>query len=136
MTNATGSCLCGTVRYTVNEPIRSLGHCHCNMCQHYHGTAYSTYAMIPRNAFSFTAGEDGLTVYRSSDPVERAFCGKCGSPISYTHADSQDNIWVTAGSLDVEPECKPQYHIFVADKVPWLEINDNLPQYSGFPPNH
>ena len=122
MAKINGSCLCGSVRYTISGPITSMGHCHCKMCQHYHGTAYSTYAMLPRSAFKITGGEQSLKVFRSSDPVERAFCGACGSPISYTHADSKD--------------CPPQYHIFVADKVAWLEITDNLPQYPGFPPNH
>ena len=136
MATINGSCLCGSVRYTISGPITSMGHCHCKMCQHYHGTAYSTYAMVPRTAFKFTGGEQTLTVFRSSDPVERAFCGACGSPISYTHADTKDNIWLTAGSLDTEPDCLPQYHIFVADKVAWLEITDSLPQYPGFPPNH
>ena len=92
--------------------------------------------MIPRDAFELTAGRDQLITYRSSEPVERSFCGNCGSPISYTHAESAENIWLTAGTFDTELDCLPQYHIFVTDKAPWLEITDGLPQYPGLPPNH
>ena len=36
-----GSCLCQATRYEINGPLLSLGHCHCKMCQRFHGTAYA-----------------------------------------------------------------------------------------------
>ena len=92
--------------------------------------------MVPRAAFTLLDGQDQLKVYQSSKPVERAFCAECGSPISYTHKENVDSIWITVGSLDCEPPCQPEYHIFISEKVPWLQIIDGLPQYPEFPPNH
>ncbi|MGR8949727.1 MAG: GFA family protein [Gammaproteobacteria bacterium] len=136
MSEITGGCLCGSVRYELNGPITSVGHCHCTMCQRYHGTAYSTYAMVPKLAYRLTQGAASLQTVQTSPQVQRKFCASCGSPISYENDASGENIWITAGSLDEEPDCNPQYHIFVKDKVSWLEINDNLPQYPEFPPEH
>ena len=34
---ATGSCLCGAVRYEVTGPLRDVVECHCAMCRKTHG---------------------------------------------------------------------------------------------------
>ena len=39
------------------------------------------------------------------------------------------------GTLDDDPGIKPSVHIFVADKAPWFEISDRLPQYTEMPDN-
>ena len=40
-------------------------------------------------------------------------------------------IHVALGSLHDAPSIKPRAHIFVADKAPWYDITDSLPQYAG-----
>lgn len=129
-----GSCLCQAIRYQVNSPLLSLGHCHCKMCQRIHGTAYATYGMVDKANFSVTMGQEKIRFIQSSDLVQRSFCGTCGAPLTYENDALPNNIWLTAGTFDDEPECKPQYHIFVASKVDWLEINDGLPQFDQLPP--
>ena len=109
----TGGCLCKRVSYRISTPITSLGHCHCTMCQRYHGTAYSTYAMVAKSSYEIAEGEHELRTAHTSEHVQRKFCGYCGSPISYENEASPNNIWITAGSLDAAPNCEPQYHIFV-----------------------
>lgn len=130
-----GSCLCQAIKYEIAGPLLSLGHCHCKMCQRFHGTAYATYGMVARTNFSMLSGVDKLRSVQSSVEVSRTFCGECGSPISYENTALPENIWLTAGTFDDEPGCQAQYHIFVASKADWLEIKDELPQYSGFPPH-
>ena len=43
---ATGSCLCGAVRYEVRGPLRQVVNCHCGQCRKFHGHygAYSSAA--------------------------------------------------------------------------------------------
>ena len=136
MDKVTGGCLCGSVCYQIDGSITSLGHCHCTMCQRYHGTAYSTYSMVAKKDYAIIKGESVLSTAHTSPQVQRKFCSKCGAPISYENDASPDNIWITAGSLDADPGVEPQYHIFVKDKVAWLEITDDLPQFAEFPPEH
>ena len=35
--------------------------------------------------------------------------------------------WLRMGTLDSDPGIRPNWHIFTASKVPWLEIADDLP---------
>jgi len=38
------------------------------------------------------------------------------------------------GTLDGDPGLRPERHVFVANKAPWFEITDDLPQHQGWPP--
>ncbi|MEF1216114.1 ADP-ribosylglycohydrolase, partial [Vibrio alginolyticus] len=40
---------------------------------------------------------------------------------------------IRLGILDDTPSHKPDFHIFVASKAPWLEISDNLTQFDAGP---
>jgi len=40
-------------------------------------------------------------------------------------------VRIRAGLLDGELKAKPVCHFYVANKANWLEINDDLAQYSG-----
>ena len=37
------------------------------------------------------------------------------------------------GALDDDPGVKPRRHVFVADKAPWFDITDPLPQFLQLP---
>lgn len=37
------------------------------------------------------------------------------------------------GILDNAPTHKPNFHIFVASKAPWFDINDDLKQFNKGP---
>jgi len=42
----TGGCMCGGVRFEVDEPLVSASYCHCTRCQRRTGTAASASARI------------------------------------------------------------------------------------------
>jgi hypothetical protein len=63
----------------------------------------------------------------------RAFCRTCGSSISSWTEQDRDFIYLTAATLDTRLEVKPDYHIFVRSKVPWLDLRDGLPQHAAYP---
>lgn len=129
-----GSCLCQATRYEIEGPLLSLGHCHCKMCQRFHGTAYATYGMVDRKSLTFVDGGATLKTIQSSATVRRSFCGACGTPLMYENEALADKVWLAAGTFDDDPRCQPQYHIFVSSKAGWLEINDDLPQFDELPP--
>jgi hypothetical protein len=129
-----GSCLCGAVRYEIDGALEAIHHCHCSLCRKAHGAAFSSYAAAPAASFRFTSGEDRVRRYRSSEPVERAFCGECGSNLTFRFSGLANRVWVAAGSFDGDPGVRADAHMFVASKAPWHEITDALPQYPGYPP--
>ena len=90
---------------------------------------------VPRSGgFRFTKGEPKY--YQSSEIARRGFCSDCGSGLVGMF-DGNPNVVVAIGSLDHREEWPVDQegwwgHAYVADKVPWEIIADDLPQDDGF----
>jgi hypothetical protein len=84
-----------------------------------------------RAAFAFVSGRP--VEFRSSPKVIRTFCGTCGTPLAYTHADFPSSVDVTTCSLDDPEPFAPQEHTFRSERVGWLHVNDHLPASERFP---
>jgi len=124
-----GGCLCGKVRYAVDNEITDVSHCHCAACRKVHGAAFGTYGAAGREHFRWLKGEEQVTVYRSSAHLERLFCNPCGSTL-LCHSDDEPNTeYIALGTVDGDPGCRPTYHIWVGSKAPWYSITDDLPQF-------
>jgi len=61
-----GSCLCGAVAYAVDAPPGRIVHCHCRTCRKAHGAAFSSVMRVPRAAFRWVRGAEGLRSFESS----------------------------------------------------------------------
>ena len=129
-----GSCLCGAVRYTIDGAMEEIHHCHCSRCRKAHGAAFSTFGRLEAKDLTFTSGEDAIRRYRSSKPVERTFCGTCGSNLTFRFQPFPDAIWIALGTLDDDPGARPSAHIFAASIAPWHTITDDLPAFEAYPP--
>lgn len=77
----TGSCLCGAVTFRIEDAPAECGACHCGMCRKWSGGVYLG-LHVPAGGATF-AGEERITVYKSSDWAERGFCSTCGSSLFY-----------------------------------------------------
>ena len=120
----TGGCQCGAVRYRIAGPVAHTHFCHCRMCQRATGGVFAALAGTSKDKVSWT-GEP--SVFESSSVAERAFCARCGTPLTFAYKDSP---WmnVTVGSLD-DPAAAPiEMHWGVEAKVPWLQLCDGLPE--------
>jgi hypothetical protein len=124
-----GGCLCGAVRYTVQGPVLHLCYCHCNSCRRAAGAPMVAWGTITLGQFRLVHG--ALTEYRSSAPVERGFCGLCGTGITYRHSERAEDIDVALATLDEPQRLAAEAHVWVADKLPWMQISDGLPQHAG-----
>ncbi len=129
--SVTGGCLCGAVKYELEEAPSMMGVCHCKNCQRQAGSAFSTLAGVPKDQFSFVSGEpklylDGDT--KSGNQVERYFCGNCGSPI-YSAIDSQpDTLFLKTGTMDDTTSFAPQFHVWCDTRQNWVDLPDDVPQ--------
>lgn len=122
-----GRCLCGSVRFRISGEVGGVTYCHCSMCRRQAGHHYAT-VNVQRDQLSLDA--DGtLTWYESSPRTYRGFCGRCGSSL-FWRSDDWPGIAVLMGSLDQPTGLKGLYHIFVADKGDYYEIDDGLPQFA------
>ncbi len=126
----TGQCLCGAIQYELDNPPAMTGICHCKNCQRQAGSAFSTLAGVPKSEFHIRKGEPTLYVDQdttSGSPVERWFCGNCGSPI-YSALESQpDSIFLKTGTLDDTSDFKPQFQAWCDSKQNWVTLEEGVP---------
>lgn len=126
----TGTCLCGTVRYTVKDEFSYALNCHCSNCRRATGAAFKSFAGIEYEKLSVTQGSDNLFLF-GEEPAHDVRCRKCGS-LLYSVVRDGAFVHVTLGTLMDEPAIRPSAHIFVGSKASWFTITDNLPQHQEF----
>jgi hypothetical protein len=129
-----GGCYCGAVTYEIHGRLILFANCHCPDCRKFSGSAFSSVLVTESEGFKVTSGQDNLVPYQSSSGKYRCFCKTCGCHV-FSRADHRPGmIFVRAGSLDDDPQIKPQCHIWVSHKAPWHEICDSIPQHpQGLP---
>ena len=124
-----GSCLCGTVAYELDEPLQQLVHCHCSMCRKNHGALFGSFVKSP--GLHWVNGASHVARYESSKGFHRCFCNRCGSVLP-DESDGEEGVFAPAGGLDQPLDLRPEKHIFVDSKAPWYEIPDQLPQMQEY----
>ncbi len=79
MTDRTGHCLCGAVRFTARGMEDTFSTCYCDMCQRWGGGPYRG-VTVPTEGLEIE-GRSHIGILKTSAFAERAFCKKCGSGI-------------------------------------------------------
>jgi hypothetical protein len=125
-----GGCLCGQVRFrTTGEPL-NVRVCHCRSCQRAMAGPFFARALFAGGAYSI---EGPLGRHATSDHLERVWCTACGVRVMAERRDgSAAGLALTL--FDEPGAFRPDCHIFVEDKVPWLVLDDGLPQHAQRPP--
>jgi hypothetical protein len=101
--------------------------CHCHTCRKTSGAPVVAWISVPREGLSFLQGRPGR--YTSSEGVERGFCGKCGTHLTYATEDEPDSIDLTTASLDDPERAPPTHHSWLSDNIDWVTFGDGLPQF-------
>jgi hypothetical protein len=127
-----GSCLCGAVRFEIDEVEGPFELCHCSRCRRSTGSAFMAGVWVKRAAFRLLAGEERIAAYdapilETPPAYRRSFCSTCGSPLPDIASDFE---WleVPAGLLDGDPGIRPDKHLVIGPVAPWHVIDDELPQ--------
>lgn len=123
---ASGSCLCGAVRYEVAGSLRAVVACHCEQCRKQTGHFYAA-TNCKDDDLTLHDPQGALRWYAASDVAKRGFCGICGSALFWRRNDGTETS-LLAGSLNDDGGIKLERHIFVAEKGDYYEIADGLPQ--------
>lgn len=129
-TAATGSCLCGAVRFAIEPPYRAFQYCHCSRCRKTSGSAHAANLFVPTGQFSWTAGEDEVRRYEHT--TARAFCSGfcavCGSRLPWV-TRSGAMVIVPSGALDEDPGDRPARNVHFASRASWYVPCDELPTF-------
>jgi hypothetical protein len=127
----TGGCLCGAVRFEIDQPLVSASWCHCTRCQRRTGTPASVQGRVAPGSFRIVQGEDALGAFEPDDGgFAKVFCRECGSALWSVSPTDPELKAVRFGAFDADPGIRPQWRQFVAYAAPWAPIpDDGLPRY-------
>jgi hypothetical protein len=123
-----GRCFCGDIQIEVSTQTLYCCICHCHSCQKASGGASVPWATFAKDGVRVTAGV--LTWHHSSPGVTRGHCARCGTSMTYEQVDRKGQIDIALSVFDEPESFEPVAHIFVADKLPFVHIDDGLPRYS------
>jgi hypothetical protein len=120
------------VRYEVTQPFVRAGYCHCSRCRKLTGTPAALNGRLAREGFRLVSGEELLSVYEPpGSDLAAVFCATCGSTLFRGQWPNGPAIGIRLGTVDDDPQIRPQYHMFVDSRPAWEELpEDNLPRFS------
>ena len=131
---ASGSCLCGAVRYEFDGTVKVFQYCHCSRCRKFTGAAHAANIIIDPADFQWLSGKEfvGRFELQEARHFATSFCKKCGSSLPWL-TQSGTAVVIPAGTLDSDPQVKPTQNIFYASRAPWFETVDNLAKFEELP---
>ena len=122
-----GGCLCGAVRFKAEgEPI-NVRICHCRNCQKAMGSPFFARALFPQTR------ADGRRRHRPLCLVGDARTGVLQDlrHAAVLLAHERHRGGVALATFDDRNAFAPTEHIWVAEKMDWVKLDDGLPQYPG-----
>ena len=127
-----GSCLCGSVRITVEGELEHRPEaCHCMQCRKHSGGFLI--GVNVRTTRLVIQGENHVGWYPSSEKVNRGFCSKCGSTLFWKpNLDGYEWTSVMMGLFDEPTGTHLSKHTFIDEKGDYYELNDDVPKTDGF----
>jgi len=92
------------------------------------GSPTVSWFVLPRSRFQWLQGAP--TLFASSLPVTRGFCGRCGTQLTYQHTDAPGEMELTTLSLDEPDQVPPTKEIWLSERVAWVPVNPKVEHYS------
>jgi hypothetical protein len=134
MASAHGSCLCKTVQYEVDLPFERFLYCHCTRCRKATGSPHAANGFVRQEAFRWTAGEAAVKRYDLPEAKRFGlqFCTNCGSKVPH-HTRDRNWMVIPAGSLDEDPESRPEAVVFWGSRAPWFTDCSEMTKHDETP---
>ncbi|KAI1075453.1 Mss4-like protein [Whalleya microplaca] len=133
-----GSCLCGSVEYTLANGYGRMALCHCQNCRKISGSPFAAGSVCKVENFNIVAGQGDVALYEDKNPrdgtrIKRCFCRRCGSALYNLQDKSPRIVIVYMGTMDgvqgegVPPEAAwtPQEERWYKHKAGWLHCSAN-----------
>lgn len=132
MPNYLGSCLCGTIRFEIQDDFDQFFLCHCHHCQKDTGSAHAANLFSSSAKLTWLAGADAVTSFTlPGSRHTKSFCPLCGSAVPNIQPDG--GLVVPAGCLDTDISLRPTAHIFTASKAIWDDDLDGVVKFEALP---
>jgi hypothetical protein len=120
--NHSGGCQCGAVRFHIEGTLGDASVCHCRMCQKAFGNFFAPLVSLGKAKMTWTRGVP--KTFQSSNFVTRAFCGSCGTPLTY---EAPDGIALAIGAFDEPQKITPKIQWGIEGKLDYVDHIADLP---------
>ncbi len=134
--NITGSCHCGTIKFTATVNPKKVVLCHCTDCQVMAGSAFRTVVMSDANSMIFTQGKakEYIKVAESGNKRAQGFCADCGTALYATSVGDGDKVYgIRIGCVEQREELPPQFQIWCRSSPTWLSNIHSLTSFEQGP---
>ena len=110
--------------------------CHCRDCQQSGGGPFSSFVVVPTEAFKLLKGSPRFYASPSEmgGKTNRGFCPDCGSPVLGKPDAVPHIVAIRSASLDDPSWFNPQAEIWTSDAHPWHQMNPASPKFAKYPP--
>ena len=121
MATLTGSCLCETVTFEVEDDFEHFQLCHCLQCQKSTGTAHASNLFTTPAHLRWLSGESAIERFDvEGRSISNTFCRHCGSRVPWQSLSGEVMV-IPAGCLDGAPSIRPKGHIFWPERAAWYD---------------
>jgi hypothetical protein len=128
----TGGCLCGAVKFSLESRVKAFYLCHCEQCKRLTGSAFAANILTGIDNIEWHSGKRNISKYEhASREFSKSFCKQCGSALPVVNKTGTSLV-VPAGSLDEQPNLKPQANVFALEEASWLSDGIAGKKYSRF----
>ena len=131
-----GACQCGQVTYTLHEKPRMVLACHCTECQKLATAPFSVTALVNADSIEFSGElKDWKRMAESGNPNDAKFCPECGNRIYHYNPNDPTTIKLKLKPvhLDDDSEFEPTVHVWVSEKLSWVQIPDGVKTFDKQP---
>ncbi len=125
-----GGCMCGAVRYELQDDSTWNVYCHCESCRKHTGAPVVAFAVCSPNQVHWISSERAR--YESAPGRFRAFCHDCGTSLTWeAEINNRSFLAIHVSTLDHPEDFPPTEHTFHDESIPWLDTDDDLPRHKG-----
>ena len=135
MTDISGGCLCGAVRYEGTTEPAFMTTCYCVDCRKANGAGHASLMGVRSADIRLTDETRGHAMTADSgNTVTRHYCAACNAHLYNTNSAYEGMLVMAAGGLDNPDIFSPQAAIYTGSAVSWDPVPDDVPHFDGMPP--
>jgi len=125
MSTLHGSCLCGSVKFELENPPETLRFCHCTSCKKLSGGAGTVNFGVPPSAIRIVAGEELLQQFTPPGGSTKTFCRSCGANLFGGGWPTTERASVRVTTIEEPVEAAIGAHLFVRSVAPWESLPED-----------
>ena len=126
MSDRTGRCLCGAVRYRITADPLFTRICWCSDCQHIAGNG-TVNILVPAAALEVSGTTNAYSsAADSGNRISRRFCPSCGCHLFADSSGRPQYTVVRAGTLDDPSSVTPSTNIWTSSAPRWACMDAKL----------